>query len=265
MCPRTNRRRGFTLSEIIVTMTIVGFITIGVVPFFLQNSRYLFTGEQKLLINADIRDFTNEMIEHARSANYFVLYRSFHQYTRSDGTLVRRDANNNGTINAADRRASGLGGDFLVFVYYEDPFFDDRFYDGNPDNNEITTVRVTRLIGYWLAPHRELSGKHALYFFDSDSARTAAATSWTTGWGVTFPATLSSSVTLETLLPAATVGNAQAAFAEILMNDLEGLGADSDVFGNYMNRSVLVRAKILHGNQAKRVTNTYNFTVTPRG
>lgn len=247
-------------------MTIMGFVVMGVVPFFLQNSRYLFTGEQKLLINADVRNFTNEMVENAREANYFCLYQAYYSRTRADGVTVRRDADNNGSVNALDRMAAGQGGEFLLFVYYEDPFFDDRFYDGNPANNVITSVRVTRLVGYWIAPNRNDSTKTALYAFDTNQYRATPSTaSWNTPWGVTLPVTLTPSVTLETLLPPATAASAQMPSARMVMNDLSGLGPDGSYFVNFLNRSVLVRAKILHGNQAKRVTNTYNFTVTPRG
>jgi len=266
MSPLIKSRRGFTLVEVIVTMTIMGFVVIGVVPFFLQNSRYLFTGEQKLLINADVRDFTNEMVENAREANYFTLYQSHYTRTRPDGVTVRRDADNNGSVNALDRRTAGQGGEFLVFVYYEDPFFDNRFYDGNPNNNVITSVRVNRLVGYWIAPNPNEPSKTALYVFDTNSYRaTPAAASWTTPWGATFPVTLTPAVTIESLLPPATASSAQMASARLVINDISGLGPNGSHFVNFLNRSVLVRARILHGNQAKRVTNTYNFTVTPRG
>lgn len=236
----------------------------GMGAFFLQTGRYMFTTEQKLLINSDIRDFTNEMVENAREANYFVLYRSFASRVR-DGALVQRDANGNGTVNAADRRVAGQGGEFLVFVYYEDPFFDSRFYDGNPDNNSIVTSRVTRLVGYWTAPNRENADEWALYRFDTDDTRPAGAATWEAPWGADFPAVLGGTTTIESLLPAASASEAQATYGELVVNDVEGLGAQGDHFVNFQNRSILVRAKILHGNQAKRVTNTYNFTVTPRG
>lgn len=270
MYPPTDSRRrpvdGFTLVETIVTLTIIGFIIVGVLPFFLQSNRSLFTGEQKLLINADIRDFTNEMVENARESNFFTLYEAFYTRTRADGVTVRRDANNNGVVNALDRRAAGQGGEFLLFVYYEDPYFDSRFFDGDPTNNQILNARVTRLVGYWIAPNRNDSSKVALYVMDTNSYRpNPTATSWTTPWGVTFPVTFTTGSTIEGLLPPATLASAQMASARLVINDLRGLGVNGSYFVNFVNRSVLVRSKILHGNQAKRVTNTYNFTVTPRG
>ncbi len=41
--------------------------------------------------------------------------------------------------------------------------------------------------------------------------------------------------------------------------------ADERLFINYAGRSIVVNGEILHGNNNRRLTNTYNFTVTPRG
>lgn len=44
----------------------------------------------------------------------------------------------------------------------------------------------------------------------------------------------------------------------------EGL-ANKKLFYNHNNRAIMVNGKIIHGNEAKRVTDTYNFTITARG
>jgi Tfp pilus assembly protein PilW len=41
--------------------------------------------------------------------------------------------------------------------------------------------------------------------------------------------------------------------------------ADGRLFYNFWGRSIMVNGQIHHGNDAKRVTETYNFTVSPRG
>jgi len=259
-----NRRRGFTLVEILVSMTILTMLLAGVIPFFVTNFKYLYSGEQKLLINSDIRDLTNEMVENARASNYFVLYESFYQQSLG-GSMVRRDMNGNGTVNLNDRLQAGQEGSFVVFVFYNDPYFDTRLYDGDPTNNPaLMTVTVARVVGYWVAPNREIPGETALYVFDSDDSR-GAGTTWTTPWAQTFPVVLGGTVTVESLLPTDSQAWAMHSSAEIVVNDMEGLTSNSLFFENFQNRSVLIRTKILHGNQAKRVTNTYNFTITPRG
>jgi prepilin-type N-terminal cleavage/methylation domain-containing protein len=275
--------RGFSLTEVIVTMALFSMVMAGAMPFFISNLKYQFVGEQKLLINNDIRRVTNELVENAREANSFVLYRSFYDQNTYNNVPVGRDMNGNGSVTWADRLLNGQSGDFLVLVYYRDPYFDARFFDGTADNAPVlTNGQVTRIVGYYVAPNRLIPGEFALYSFDSDRSKGAGAT-WTTPWGATFPATLSSIIpqptgttTIEALLPAATSAWAQNNAHRIVINDLNGLsmvpitvsGTTTNAgfsFLNYQNRSVIVRTKILHGNQAKRVTNTYNFTVTPRG
>lgn len=266
MTPPARRSAAFTLTEVMVTATIIGFILIGVLPFFSANSMMQFVSTQKLLVNADVRAFTNGMIQDVESSSCFMLYQSFYARTLSDGTNVTRDVNNDGLINAADRMQSAQSGDFLVLIYYQDPFFDTRFYDSDPNNQPTlgSSTVVSRIVAYWLAPNRDYSGETALYRLDTDKAK-GAGTTWTTAWGATFPATLSSTVTVESLLPAATQSAAtSASYADIILNNLQGLSSNLN-FVNYQSRSVLVRSRILHGNQAKRVTNTYNFTVSPRG
>lgn len=261
---RRDQRRGFTLAEILVTLTIVAILMAGVVPFFTSNFQYLYSGEQKLLINSDIRDLTNEMVETARASNYFVLYESFYSQNLGNGT-VRRDFNGNGTVNLADRMQAGQEGSFVVFVYYDDPYYDSRLFDNDPTNNpSLMTVDVDRVVGYWIAGNRQYSGETALYAFDTDDYRTGAST-WKTPWGQTFPVTLTGSTTVESIIPPATKAWAINNSFEIIVNDLEGLTTTKQFFENFQNRSMLIRAKILHGYQAKRVTNTYNFTITPRG
>jgi prepilin-type N-terminal cleavage/methylation domain-containing protein len=263
-------QRGFTLVEIMVATTILGLVSTGVTSFFIMNLKSQFVGEQKLLINGDIRKVTNQMVENARECNSFVIYQAFLQQTRWDGATENRDANGNGTVTLADRLQNGASGDFLVLVYYKDQYYDSRLYDLDPNNNPtLSGGQVIRLVGYWIAPNRSISGENAIYSFDTDRYKTSGATTWTTSWGVTLPATLSDSgvsgtTTLEALLPAATSAWATAAEFPILVNNVSGL-TNGYCFYNYQNKSIVTRAKILHGNRAKRVTNTYNFTITPRG
>ncbi len=257
--------RAFTLTELMVTAALAGLLLAGVLPFMVTNLKILFVGEQKLLINSDVRNYTKELIENARESNYFVLYQSFFKWDRPDGSHVARDVNNNGIFNANDRRQSGEQGDFLVFVYYTDPFYDSRFYDNIAGNEpSITNLEVNRIVAYWYAPNHSISGENAIYTLDTDDYVGDNAT-WTTPWGVTLPATLAGSTTIESLLPPATDAWAQYNKFRVVVNDVRGLTDDKFQYLNFQNRSILVRMRILHGNAAKRVTNTYNFTVTPRG
>lgn len=68
-----------------------------------------------------------------------------------------------------------------------------------------------------------------------------------------------SSTPLESLIPSVAPANA----TEIL--ELSKGTADGKLFYNFGNKSVMVNGQIYHGNRAQRVTDTYNFTVSPRG
>ena len=66
--------------------------------------------------------------------------------------------------------------------------------------------------------------------------------------------------TIESLIPAiSTVGT-----HETIVELSEGL-ADGKLFYNFRERSIMVNGQIYHGNDYKRVTDTYNFTISPRG
>lgn len=268
MRPSHPRSTGFTLVELMVAMTLIGLVLISVLPFTIFNMQSQFVSTQKLLVNGDVRAFTNGMIDDGDGASCFALYQSFYPRTLSTGTAVARDFDGNGTINSGDRLQAGQSGDFVVFVYYQDPFYDSRFYDSDPNNQPAvgSNVTVDRLVCYWLAPNRNYSGETALYRLDTDDFKTSStSTSWTTPWGATFPSTLTSAVTLESLLPSNTESAAtDSRYANIVLNNLEGLSSGLN-FVNFQGRAIQVRSRILHGNEAKRVTNTYNFTVTPRG
>lgn len=267
------RARGFTLSEALVAMTITGLIVAMVMPFFIFSLRSLFHGEQKLLINGDIRQFTNTLMENAREANYFALHESFHAQTSSTGVSLARDANSDGSVNELDRSMAGDAGDFLVLVYTRtNAIFDSRFYDSIVGNEPPNQVEVTRLVGYYVATNREQATnadgttRRALYSFDTDRFRNPGSTTWMTSWGATFPVTLGTTVTLESLLPPAAEDAAtNRAYAELLLNDLNGRTGEGQCFLNFANRTAVVQIRVLHGNRAKRVTNTYNFAITPRG
>ncbi len=266
----TRRARAFTLTETIVTVVIFGFVIAGVMPFFILNLRSQYVAEQKLLINGDIRKVTNAMVENAREANSFVIYQAFMSQPRWDSATETRDANGSGTVTLADRLQDGQAGNFLVLVYYKDQHYDSRLYDSDATNNpQLAGGQVTRLVGYWVSANRNSSGENAIYTFDTDRYKPAGATTWNTSWGATLPATLSDSgatgtTTIEALLPPATSTWSSAAEFPITLNNVNGL-SNGYCFYNYANKSIITRAKVLHGNRAKRVTNTYNFTITPRG
>ncbi|MGB0416420.1 MAG: PilW family protein [Coraliomargarita sp.] len=129
-----------------------------------------------------------------------------------------------------DRLTDGNSGDLLVFVYTDQP---DGVYN---------TSMVSRIVGYYrssdefnedgLAPVRTFELQ-----FDPASA-----------------------APLEELLPA----NLDLLVSRKEVDLAKGL-SDGRLFHNFWGRSVMVNAQIYHGNEAKRITETYNFTISPRG
>lgn len=274
---RTRRRAAYTVVEILVAMTIGAIVSTLVMSFFVFNLRSIFHGEQKLLINGDIRDLTSTMMQQARAANFSVIYPSFHAQNSTTGQPVSRGrtfVNGATTVTVPEYRVrAGEAGDFLVLVYTADnSVFDSRFYNNNPADDPIHQVMVTRIVAYWVAPNRTPgpAGRNALYTFDTENFRAPGAETVTTPWGATLPVALTTAVTLESLLPPANAAEAVAAHHQTVINDLVGRalvdGADTGLnFINFADRSIIVQTRVLHGSRAKRVTNTYNFAITPRG
>ena len=134
--------------------------------------------------------------------------------------------------DAADRKTRGNSGDFLVLISQK------------PHPDQDSPVMITGLTGFYRAAASGNRGpvrKFEIAYAEADY-KDAATTQ------------------VETLLPSVSTMNSN----EVVMELTEGL-ANGDLFLNYEDRSIMVKGKIYHGNEYKRLTDTYNFTVTPRG
>jgi hypothetical protein len=122
----------------------------------------------------------------------------------------------------------GLSGDFLLLVY-RDPGDD---------------TKTNRLVGYYRSPKNgsDPDSEGPVRKFDITVSPSSSASIWT-------------------LIPDASTAGTWPEVIELS----QGL-ADGKLFYNYYDRSVMVKGQIFHrGNLSKRATNTYNFTVSPRG
>ncbi|RME67586.1 MAG: hypothetical protein D6781_12905 [Verrucomicrobia bacterium] len=130
----------------------------------------------------------------------------------------------------ADRLHHGESGDFIVFVTLD----------------TTTTVSgkypISRLVGYYRSP---------------DNPSDEESTGPVRRFDVSF--STPSSASLESLIPASSTSASHREIVQIS----RGL-ADGKLFYNYRDRSAVVNGQIYHGNKAKEVTDTYNFTVSPR-
>ena len=199
-----NRKHGLTLVELLISLTIFSIFMTGLFSLFFYGANQASDGTGKLLINRDIRKFTNEMTENARFSDYFEIYQSF---------------------TDRDQQHDGGSGDFLV-LSHRDP--------ANQDN-------ISRVVGY--------------YRYDAQDG--------TEGPVLMFDTTYNPSSTedLADLLPDTRTAGSHDEVIE-LSNGL----SDGKLFYNFYDRSIIVRGEILHdGAVSQQVTNTYNFTISPRG
>lgn len=129
-----------------------------------------------------------------------------------------------------DRRLDGEAGDFLVFVTTEET------------SNLTEPVRIKGIVAYYRAKETEEADELvSVRRYEETFASSRAGP-------------------LEDLLPDVS----ELLVANELIELSKGL-ADGQLFYNFWGRSVMVNGQIHHGNVAKRVTETYNFTVSPRG
>jgi hypothetical protein len=272
-----------------MAVTISGFAMAGIMTLFLFTLQNNYIAEQRSLANDDVRFFTEKLVANARASNILVLYKSLYPYTPANNTFpftgtmaaqINPDINNSGTIDQNDRITPGTvgtgggTGDYLVFISYSDPF---PAYI--PNGSAMPPVTVTRLVLYWVAPNRDVPGENAMYMFDSNN--TNGVLPWS-GTNLTTAAislgTAAGSVSLESILPPFTAASSEATWGQIVLNDIRGMtnyvpggnAGDGTNFTDYnvggtTNCSVLMESLILHGNAAKRVTDTYHFTITPGG
>ncbi len=218
-------RRAFTMPEVLVTLGISALVVLGALTFFIQGLNVFSFDVGKNRVNRDIRSFTSELADNATYANYFQIYPNFS--TRTVTTTVS-GASVTTPANVEDKQT----GDMLVLVF-KDPAKVDF---------------VNRIVGYYRAPSdpSDPRSEGPVRKFDLRISP-------------------SSSAAIHTLLPAASTF----ATNEEVIEMSKGL-ANGRLFYNVRGKSVMVNGQIIHrGGLGKtryeRATNTYNFTVSPRG
>jgi prepilin-type N-terminal cleavage/methylation domain-containing protein len=232
--PFFSSRRGFTLSEVLVTTGVAGLVLGATAVFFKQQLNIYSYDLGKNRVNRDIRAFTSELTDNATYANGFQIFPSF---TNRASTQVVTVGETSTTTTVSSNLVDGQAGDMLV-LYFRDP-----------DDDTMTT----RLVGYYRAPIDPT-------VTDPDDERAL-------GPVRKFDITISpaSSAPIYTLLPSdSTYGTNQ----EVI--ELSKGLANGKLFYNIGNKLIMVNGQIIHrGGLGKtryaRATNTYNFTISPRG
>ncbi|MCC5846025.1 MAG: prepilin-type N-terminal cleavage/methylation domain-containing protein [Verrucomicrobia bacterium] len=222
---------GFTLVEVMIALTIMVSVLAMTSGFLIETSRINFTSTAKNNINRELRNTINRMAIEAKQSNFFLIYESAEDAERYDRN---------------DRRLPNEAGDALLLV----------FKSGYPDMDALgmDPLRdprpITRLILYYRDPNTEIDG-----------AQVGPVMRWEkdfTNSPVTNPDEIRE---VELLLPTFSALRNESrqvmAFSEGLVN--------GRLFYNFQNRTIMINGRILHGNQAKWVTDTYNFSISPRG
>jgi len=222
----SSANRGMTILEMMIVLAILGLVSAMTLGFFVESVKATFISEQKNLINRDIRTLTSRLSEAARQANFFLLYESFE---RSDRDSV------------SDRLLDGNSGDFLVFGFQDEPDLSTSVNAPQP---------ITRMIGYYRAPEDP-----------NDPASMGPVRRFDTGI-LSTPVNPLDPPSPEELLQDL-FDDSPSEDHQAVVELSEGL-ADKRLFYNLGGRTIMVNGKIVHGVEAKRVTDTYNFTIATR-
>lgn len=220
---------GFTLMELLISLTLVSLLSVGLMVFMLDVARGIFWGTEKAEISEDVRSFTMRLAAEARSANTAIIYKSFAAEDRDKG---------------ADRCDDEQSGDCLVLITTQ-PY---------PDADD--PEHFTSAIIYFRKTSSETDGVgpvHRIEWNSPDSTSFVPADNYVD----------TSTNTLEDLLrqiEADDTGD-----YPVVIELSRGV-ANGRLFTNFRQGKVtVVNGEILHGNNVKEVTNTYNLSVSPRG
>lgn len=221
------RRRGYSLVEMLTAVSLLGIVSALTLTTYMQAVNIYSYDTGKIRVNRDIRAFTGTMTANATYANYFLIYPNFD--TRTQTVQVTDPITGVTTETVVDAAVNdGQSGDMLVLVFKDDE--DD--------------TKVNRLVGYYRSPANsgDSSSEGPVRWFDLRISP-------------------SSNAAINTLLPALSTRNTHPEVIELSKGMANGM-----LFYNLYDRSVMVKGQIIHrGSLTKRATNTYNFTVSPRG
>ncbi|NBB79145.1 MAG: hypothetical protein GVY36_06810 [Verrucomicrobia bacterium] len=217
-----------TLVEVIVATSIAGMVGVAVMGMSLSIARINFDSTAKLLINKDVRSFTNQLSQSTRSARMFKIY-------SSPGDLAER--------------SSGQAGDVLVLLWAQPESIEDAEWGDVQEYYYEKIVIFARVVD----DTDENTGPVVRY--EREFALPSATVAGT-----------AASQTNIANLTASVMANAdsQTQVKEVI-ELTRGLAEERLFYYSRLGDSITVNGELYHGNEARRVTNTYNFTISPRG
>jgi prepilin-type N-terminal cleavage/methylation domain-containing protein len=223
----SKKSSGFTLSEVLITMAISTMVAASAMTLFIYMLERFQFDMGKNLVNRDIRAFTSELTDNATYANSFQIYPSFS--SRSTTTTATPPVT---TSNHVEDKQTG---DMLVLIFKD------------PTNVDL----ISRIVGYYRAPliANDATSEGPVRKFDLRFNPPRAATT-----------------PIYSLLPNLNTYSTNKEVIELS----RGL-ANGRLFYNVRRKGILVNGEIIHrggfrkGDRYERATNTYNFTISPRG
>lgn len=155
---------------------------------------------------------------------------------QSNYFIIYSSFKNSDRNDSDDRLVSNQSGDFILFVHTAASYVS---FGVHP---------IEKIVGYYREPGSvdELSDVGPVMKFE-------------VAFSTPVDITTSSTTTLESLIPSEGVVKAE----KVL--ELSRGTANGKLFYNFGNKSAMINGQIYHGNRLQRVTDTYNFTVSPRG
>lgn len=231
---------GYTIAEVMVSIIIMGVVSLGLTQVSILLQRITFDSQGKVEVAENIRTFTSNLSRDGRSSRQIILYREMPQAAAD--------------LANGMRLADGQSGDLAIFVHVI------------PESIDVARVSqrqrffLERLIIYARVPDTDGAGPVLRYIrtfshdaenFDPDDP--------STGIEVTNDP---DDNTLNNLFRDMLI-NENAAIEEVI--ELARGLADQRLFTNFRDNSLVVNGEIVQGNRARRVTNTYNFTISRQG
>jgi len=179
-----------------------------------------------LKINSDVRKFSDELTRDARSARKYEVYTS--------------------TTSLVSQGAGGTG-DVLVLVW-ADP---EPLKSATADS--VRNYYYRKFIIFARVPDSDQDNIGPVWRYERNFPAP----------GGSVPPTLAGDNTIAAIT-AEILGDANPNRREVVQL-ARGLATENLFFNSRLGRSITVNGEIYHGNANRRVTNTYNFTVAPRG
>ncbi len=222
---KRSARAGLTLVELMFALALSGLVLAAFHQLVLGTGRSLFDSTNKLLITKDVRAFTNEISRSGRSARDFRIYTS---------------------LQDLSERHSGQSGDVLALVWAEP----ESIEEASPGRAQ--RFFITRIVIYAREPEPGQT-EGPVWRYEQHYALPDA--------GEGTGGTDSAQHTVRALV-GDILGTAE---RRRVLQLSRGLADEKLFFYSRLGESVVVNGEIYHGNDHRRMTNTYNFTISPRG